>query len=163
VVDRGTLRIGDTLSEKGNFSFQGIPRFPPEMFARVYPADPLRRKQLDSGLRELSEEGAAQVFYAEGEAGPAPIVGAVGQLQFDVMRFRLEHEYNAPCKLEPVSFRYPRWVTGPTEAIEQVARLRGRLRLYDAKGHPVMLFEDPYALRATMDHEKSLVFHEIAP
>ena len=85
VMDRGTLRIGDTLAERGDFEFAGIPRFAPEHFARVIPADPLRRKQFDTGLRELTEEGAAQVFYAETGGAPMPIVGTVGQLQFDVM------------------------------------------------------------------------------
>jgi peptide chain release factor 3 len=163
IVDRGALRIGDTLTADGNFEFQGIPRFPPEHFARVYPADPLRRKQLDTGLRELSEEGAAQVFYAEGEAGPTPIVGAVGLLQFDVMRFRLENEYGAPCRFEPIGYRYPRWVTGPAEALDRIAQLRGRLRLYDAKGQPLLLFEDEYGLRATLENPGGLTFHDIAP
>jgi len=163
IIDRGTLRIGDTLCEAGNFSFQNIPRFPPEHFARAYPADPLRRKQFDAGLRELSEEGAAQVFYADGESGPTPIVGAVGMLQFDVMRFRLEHEYNAPCKFEPISMRFPRWVTGPAEAIDRVASLRGRLRLYDAKGNPLLLFEDEYGLRSSLEKDKELTFHDVAP
>src|SRR5690606_34614792 len=93
VHDRGSLRIGDTLVEEGApltedgklLEFRGIPRFAPEHFARITTSDPLRRKALDAGLRELTEEGAAQVFYAEGATGPAPVVGAVGQLQFDVM------------------------------------------------------------------------------
>ncbi len=163
VMDRGVLRIGDTLSAAGNLEFQGIPRFPPEHFAQVIPTDPLRRKQLDTGLRELSEEGAAQVFYAQGEAGPAPIVGAVGQLQFDVMLFRLTEEYNAPCRLQPIGYRFPRWVTGPAEAIERAGSAGGRLRLFDAKGKPVLLFESEWAMRWAADHERDLTFHQIAP
>jgi len=163
VMDRGNLRIGDTLSAGRDLEFQDIPRFPPEHFARVSPADPLRRKALDVGLRELSEEGAAQVFYAEGEAGPAPIVGAIGQLQFDVMLFRLEHEYGAPCRFESVGYRYPRWVTGTPAAIEQAASARGRLRLFDAKGRPVLLFENEWALRWALENERTLTFYEIAP
>ncbi|HEX5003852.1 MAG TPA: peptide chain release factor 3 [Gemmatimonadales bacterium] len=163
IMDRGALRIGDTLSAAGDLEFQDIPRFPPEHFARAYPADPLRRKQLDAGLRELSEEGAAQVFYAEGETGPAPIVGAIGQLQFDVMLFRLEHEYGAPCRFEPVGYRYPRWVTGTPAAIEQAATARGRLRLYDTKGQPLLLFETDWALRWALENERELTFHTVAP
>ena len=163
IMDRGGLRIGDTLSSGGDLEFQDIPRFPPEHFARAYPADPLRRKQLDTGLRELSEEGAAQVFYAESETGPAPIVGAIGQLQFDVMLFRLEHEYGAPCRFEPVGYRYPRWVTGTPEAIEQAASARGRLRLYDTKGQPLLLFENEWALRWAVENERKLTFHDVAP
>ncbi len=163
IMDRGGLRIGDTLSSEGDLEFQDIPRFPPEHFARAYPADPLRRKQLDTGLRELSEEGAAQVFYAESETGPAPIVGAIGQLQFDVMLFRLEHEYGAPCRFEPVGYRYPRWVTGTPEAIERAASAKGRLRLYDTKGQPLLLFENEWALRWAMENERTLAFHDVAP
>ncbi len=163
VVDRGGLRIGDTLSAARKLEFKEIPRFPPEHFARVYPADPLKRKQLDNGLRELSEEGAAQVFYADSETGPAPIVGAVGQLQFDVMLFRLTNEYGAPCKFEPITFRYPRWVTGPESAIERAAQNRGRLRLYDSKGNPVLLFETEWAMRWALENEKEIQLHQVAP
>jgi peptide chain release factor 3 len=163
IMDRGNLRIGDTLTNGPDLEFQDIPRFPPEHFATVAPADPLRRKQLDTGLRELSEEGAAQVFYAEGDTGPAPIVGAVGQLQFDVMVFRLTHEYGAPCRLEPIRFRHPRWVTGPKPAIDRAAMASGRLRLYDTAGNPLLLFENEWALRWALENEKELTFHEVAP
>ncbi len=163
IMDRGMLRIGDSLSTAGGLEFKGIPRFPPEHFARVLPADPLRRKQLDSGLRELTEEGAAQVFYADSEAGPVPIVGAVGLLQFDVMQFRLEHEYNAPCRLERLSYRHPRWVTGPAADIERIASERGRMRLFDSKNNPLILFEDEWTLRWVSERETSVQFLEAAP
>ena len=114
-------------------------------------------------LRELSEEGAAQVFYAESETGPAPIVGAVGQLQFDVMLFRLTNEYGAPCRFQPISYRYPRWVTGPAAAIERAGTARGRLRLYDTKGAPLLLFENEWSLRWALENEKELTFHDVAP
>ncbi len=163
VLDRGTLRIGDTLAEDPAIKFEGIPRFAPEHFARVVPADPLRRKQLDSGLRDLSEEGAAQVFYVDGMSGSAPILGAIGRLQFDVMVHRLEREYNAPCRLEPMVYGHPRWMTGPRDAIEQAGNGRGRLLVYDAKGAPVILFENSSSLWAAQQHEKGLTFHEVAP
>ncbi len=163
VLDRGTLRIGDTLAEDPTIRFDGIPRFPPEHFARVYPADPLRRKQLDNGLRDLSEEGAAQVFFVDGLSGSAPILGAIGRLQFDVMVHRLEHEYNAPCRLEPISFGSPRWIVGPEAAVERAGNARGRMLVYDAKGAPVLIFENSSALWGAQQHEKELTFFEIAP
>ena len=165
VMDRGTLRIGDTLATDGDLEFSGIPRFAPEHFARIVINDPMRRKQLDTGLRQLTEEGAAQVFFTSGTdtASPTPIVGAVGLLQFDVMIHRLEHEYGASCRIEPISARYPRWVTGPIEEIERIARDRGRMLLYDAKGNPLILFEDSWGLRWALDHEKDVTFHEVAP
>jgi peptide chain release factor 3 len=143
--------------------FSGIPRFAPEHFARIYVSDPLRRKHLDTGLRQLSDEGAAQVFYTETVAGPAPIVGAVGILQFDVMTFRLEHEYGAPCRLERMSYTQARWVLGPGEEIERVGRAHGRLLVYDARNNPLILFEDAWSLRAALTHETMLTYHESAP
>jgi peptide chain release factor 3 len=163
VQDRGVLRIGDTLSTRGPVEFSGIPRFAPEHFARIYVSDPLRRKHLDTGLRQLSDEGAAQVFYTETVAGPAPIVGAVGILQFDVMTFRLEHEYGAPCRLERMSYTQARWVLGPVEEIERVGRAHGRLLVYDARNNPLILFEDAWSLRAALTHETMLTYHESAP
>ncbi len=165
VLDRGTLRIGDTLSGNSDLEFQGIPRFAPEHFARVVILDPIKRKQLDAGLRQLTEEGAAQVFFTSPTevAGPTPIVGAVGQLQFDVMIHRLEHEYGVRARLEKVSGKYPRWIVGPDEEIERLARDRARSLLYDAKGNPLLLFEDQWTLRWTMEHEKSVTFYEAAP
>ncbi len=163
VLDRGNLRIGDTLSESGDFEFAGIPRFAPEHFARAIPADPLRRKQFDTGLRELTEEGAAQVFYGETGGAPMPIVGTVGMLQFDVMQFRLEHEYGAPCRFERMTYRFPRWVTGSREDIERVATGRGRMRLYDIKGNPLILFEDAWHLQRALQQDTGVTFHEVAP
>ena len=165
VMDRGNLRIGDTLSSDADLEFSGIPRFAPEHFARIILADPMKRKQLDAGLRQLTEEGAAQVFFTSGTetAGPTPIVGAVGMLQFDVMLHRLEHEYGAPCRLEKITARYPRWVVGPAEEIERVARDRGRLLLYDARGNPLILFEDSWGLRWVLERERAVTFHEVSP
>ncbi len=165
IHDRGSLRIGDTLSADDTVQFVGIPRFAPEHFARVSLGDPLRRKQLDTGLRQLTEEGAAQVFFAERDAGASsPIVGAVGLLQFDVLLHRLEHEYGVRAKLDHFGYGSPRWVTGPEAAIESVARGHGRMRVYDAKGHPMILFADSWALRSALEAADSGVeFSEVAP
>ncbi|HVF39562.1 MAG TPA: peptide chain release factor 3 [Gemmatimonadaceae bacterium] len=165
IMDRGNLRIGDTLSSNGNLEFHGIPRFPPEHFARVVIKDPMRRKQLDAGLRQLTEEGAAQVFFTSGTdtTSPTPIVGAVGLLQFDVMSFRLENEYGVPCKFEPYSARYPRWVVGSKDEIERVANGPGSTLLYDAKGNPLILFQDAWSLRWVQERETNLKFLDTAP
>jgi peptide chain release factor 3 len=166
LMDRGGLRIGDTLAGPGEpLEFQGIPRFAPEHFARIIIKDPMKRKQLDTGLRQLTEEGAAQVFFTSGTdtTSPTPIVGAVGMLQFDVMLHRLEHEYGAPCRLERITARYPRWVTGPMDEIERLSRDRGRMLLFDARGQPMILFEDSFGLRWVLDRESAVTFHEVAP
>ena len=163
VHDRGNLRIGDTLSADGPLEFGDIPRFSPEHFARITVPDPLRRKHLDTGLRHLSEEGAAQVFYEDSGAGPAPIVGAVGQLQFDVLLHRLEHEYGVKARLGRMSYSYARWVVGSKNDIAQAAQGVGRMLVYDAKGAPLILFENEWALRYTLDKEKGITFHAVAP
>jgi peptide chain release factor 3 len=173
VHDRGSLRIGDTLASPDApktadgklLEYVGIPRFAPEHFARILSKDPLRRKAMDKGLRELTEEGAAQVFFAESHMGPVPIVGAVGLLQFDVMMHRLEHEYGAPCTLEKLPFRYPRWVTGPEAEIAKLGESQDLSLLYDAKNHPVILFRDEWRLRWALERAESLGlrFFEAAP
>jgi len=163
IHDRGSLRVGDSLSENGDLEYAGIPRFSPEHFARVEVPDPLRRKHLDKGLRQLSEEGAAQVFYSEGLAGPAPIVGAVGQLQFDVLLHRLEHEYGVTASLERMPFRHARWVEGSEEAVRRVAQGFGRAQVSDARGRPMILFDSEWNLRNTVNDETDVVFHDVAP
>ena len=165
VMDRGALRIGDALSAIEGLEYRDIPRFAPEHFARVVLADPMRRKQLDAGLRQLTEEGAAQVFFTSATdiSGPTPIVGAVGMLQFDVLLHRLEHEYRVPARLEPITYRYPRWVTGSAAEIERLANTSGIMRIYDAKGHPVLLFENDWRLRWTSERETAVTFHETSP
>ena len=161
--DRGQLRIGDTLSSNGDIHFGGIPRFSPEHFARIRTEDPLRRKQLDTGLVQLSEEGAAQVFYEDIQAGHSPIVGAVGLLQFDVLLHRLEGEYGAKARLEKLNYTLARWVTGPEKDYRRVARGEGRLLVFDSKERPLILFTSRWALQHAEEREDSLEFHAIAP
>ncbi|HEY0154773.1 MAG TPA: peptide chain release factor 3 [Longimicrobium sp.] len=163
IHDRGNLRIGDTLSANGDLEFAGIPRFSPQHFSRILIGDPMKRKQLDTGLQQLSEEGAAQVFYSETYAGTTPIVGAVGQLQFDVLLHRLEHEYGVRARLEPMSYRFARWVLGPADAIHALSGGHGRTLVYDAKEAPLVLFDSEWTLRTTVEREKSLTFHDVAP
>ena len=163
ILDRGNLRVSDSLSEKGDVEFLGIPRFAPALFSRVVLRDPLRRKHLDTGLRQLAEEGAVQVFYQDSMAGPVPIVGAVGQLQFDVLLHRLEAEYGVRATLEPLAFRVARWIRGDDDRIERLVEGRSRLRLYDAKGGSILLCEDEWALRHAMEAAPELEFLEAAP
>jgi peptide chain release factor 3 len=165
IHDRGNLRVGDTLSSDGDLEFTGIPRFSPEHFARVHVPDPLRRKHLDTGLQQLSEEGAAQVFYAESITGPAPIVGAVGRLQFDVLLHRLEHEYGVKARLEPMTYGHARWVEGPMPDIERVAHGGyGRALVFDAKERPLILFDSEWTMKTTVEREKEkLTFFEVSP
>jgi peptide chain release factor 3 len=163
IHDRGSLRIGDTLSENGPLQIEEMPRFSPEHFARISVRDPLRRKHLDKGLRQLSEEGAAQVFYATTHAGPEPLVGAVGRLQFEVLLHRLQHEYGVAATLSNLPYGYARWVTGAATEIERLGGTAGRSLVYDAKNRPLLLFESEWTMRHTIERHEDLQFHDVAP
>ena len=154
VHDRGSLRVGDTLTTGSALEFAGFPRFAPEHFARVCVGDPLRRKHLDVGLRQLSEEGAVQVLYGENGAGPDVMVAAVGQLQFEVLLHRLQHEYGVTAQLTPLPFKYARWVVGPGELVEQLGRLGGRLLVKDSQGATLVLFPDRWSLEHAEKDER---------
>ena len=125
--------------------------------------DPLRRKHLDTGLRHLSEEGAAQVFYRDLGAGPQPIVGAVGLLQFDVLLHRLDGEYGVEATLERLPFRLARWVTGDEKEIQRIASAQDRSLVYDVKNQPLVLFTSEWSLRIAGERAETLTFHEVAP
>jgi len=106
--NHGTIQIGDTFTEGEALKFTGIPHFAPEMFRRVRPKDPLKVKQLQKGLQQLSEEGAVQLFMPLNNNDL--VLGAVGQLQFEVVVFRLKDEYKVDCMYEPVNVQTARWV-----------------------------------------------------
>ena len=162
VLDRGNLRIGDTVTDASGLEFHVIPSFSPEHFARVQVPDPLRRKHLDKGLLELSEEGTIQVFSGDDGAGPAPVVGAVGPLQFDVLLHRLEHEYGVAATLEAMPYRDARWVTGPDEEIRRVARGHDCRLVRDRAGRPLLLFRSEWVRASTEEREEKIEFHRMA-
>jgi len=155
--------VGDTLATRNGVEFGGMPRFSPEHFSAVRIQDALRRKQLDQGLRHLSEEGAVQVFYAESQAGPAPIVGAVGLLQFDVLLHRLEHEYGVRARLESLPYRFARWVRGDLDEVARIARLPGRSLVHDAGGLPLLLFDTEWGMDHTIRESKAVEFLDVRP
>jgi peptide chain release factor 3 len=112
LFDKGNLRIGDTLCEGEPFEFAELPRFSPEIFARLRAKDAMKRKQLEKGLAQLSEEGAIQVFAQRGMGAKDPILGAVGALQLEVLSYRLEHEYGALTVIDRLPYTVARWVDG---------------------------------------------------
>ena len=163
IHDRGTLRVGDTLSAVPGVEYAGVPRFSPEHFAAVRLPDAMRRKQLDKGLQHLAEEGTILLLYSDSLTGPVPMVGAVGRLQFEVLADRLEREYGVTIRLEPLPFHCARWVTGPAEDIRRVGQAYGRKEVADADGHPMMLFENEWVRRNSVNDEKKLTFHDVQP
>jgi len=161
--DPGVFRIGDTLCEKGRFHYEGIPSFSPELFARVILEDPLKRKHLKKGLDQLSEEGAIQIFQLDPHGERDLIVGAVGALQFEVLKFRLDHEYNVKARLDPVGYDRARWLTGSPDQISALSGTLDTLLVYDGEGKPVALFRNEWALRYVVEKYPKIEFHGTSP
>ena len=137
IPNHGTLRVGDTLSERGEVRFSGLPNFAPEILRRVVLADPTRTKQLAKALDDLSEEGVIQVFRPE--IGGLPIIGVVGQLQLDVFTARLAAEYKVEAKLEASPFATARWLKGPEAALAEFERFNVANLARDRDGDRVFL------------------------
>ena len=161
LYDPGVFRIGDTLSTNGPMSFDAVPLFSPEHFGRLQLLDPLKRKQLQKGIQELSEEGTVQLFMEPGREKD-PVCGVVGRLQFDVLMFRLQHEYGARVTFDLLPYQHARWVAGAADCAELKAK-RIPMAVLDQDNRPVALFRDEWELgRAERDNE-NWTFHETAP
>ncbi|MGZ3688077.1 MAG: peptide chain release factor 3, partial [Bdellovibrionota bacterium] len=159
----GDLRIGDTLVEGKIFEFEGVPRFSPEHFASVLIKDPMKRKQLQKGLDQLSEEGVVQIFRQRGFGDKDPILGAVGGLQFEVLQHRLKGEYNVDVRIERLPFVHARWVTGPGLDPDYFERREDSRCVEDRDGLPVLLFKSDWGLRYAEENNKNLQFLKTAP
>jgi len=163
LFDPGIFRIGDTLSEGPIKPFAGIPRFSPEHFVQVRPKDALKRKQLKAGLDQLSEEGAVQVFRQPGMGDQNPILGAVGALQFEVLEFRMQHEYACEIILQRLPYTLARWVTGEGFVGRDFDRGEASMVVEDKDGLPIVLFRNEWSLQWALNNsKKTLQFSETA-
>lgn len=163
VFDPGIFKIGDTLCQGGkHFRFEGIPVFPAEHFARVMPADSMKRKQFVKGIAQLSEEGAIQVFKQPDSGMEAFIIGAVGVLQFEVLEHRLKHEYGVDLRLSQLPFRYARWLLSEAEEPRKLNLTSSTMILEDDEGRIVLLFENDWSIRWAEERNKGLSLAEIA-
>jgi peptide chain release factor 3 len=152
------LQLGDTLTEGEALQFTGLPFFSPEIFQNVEAIDPLRNKQLTTGLRQLGEEGAIQVFRPEG--GGSLLLGAVGMLQMEVVVHRLEHEYGAQARLVPSRYQVARWVSSDDAAeLKRFFRLNAHRIAYDAVDAPTILLANKAELRAVEENWPAIRFH----
>lgn len=163
VFDPGIFNIGDTLCE-GNerFKFEGIPIFPAEYFARIYPGDSMKRKQFVKGVNQLSEEGAIQVFRQPDTGMEAVIIGAVGALQFEVLEHRLKHEYGVDLRLLQLSYRFARWLVSEVEDPKKLNLTSSTMIVEDGEGRPVLLFENEWSIRWAEERNKGLSLADIA-
>ena len=159
LFDSGLFRIGDTLTEVSNFTFEDIPRFQPEFFAKVRLRDAMKRKQFIKGIEELTEEGAVQRFREPDSGVESPIIGAVGVLQFDVIKYRLTHEYGVDIELEHLPFTIARWVAGK-EVLPRDISSSDNLVLIDDNDYYVVLFRNQWSLNWEINKKKHIEFLE---
>ena len=157
LYDNGSLKIGDSLTEGELLHFRGIPSFSPEIFKALENRDPMKAKQLDKGVRQLTEEGVAQLFI---QHGVRKIIGTVGELQFDVIKFRLEHEYGAQCDFTPLRFHKAFWITSNNkEMLEEFLRRKWNAIALDKEDHPVFFAESEWMLKIAKDDYPEIEFH----
>jgi peptide chain release factor 3 len=161
LFDPGLFRIGDTLSTGGPLCFDSVPRFSPEHFARLRLLDPMKRKQLQKGIDQLAEEGTIQVFVEKGREKD-PILGVVGRLQFEVLTYRLQHEYGAKAEIELLPYQHARWVDGPSTP-EELTQKRIAMAVLDLDGRPVALLRNDWELSVAIRDNPSWKFNETAP
>jgi len=158
IHNHGQLQIGDTLTEGEVLGFKGIPYFAPEMFRVARPRDPFKAKQLQKGLQQLGEEGAIQVF--ETVSSNTLLLGAVGQLQFEVVAARLAAEYKVDAVYDDAGIATARWLTYPDETTRRnFERDRAASLATDVDGNPVYLATNRFNLQAAMERWPSVAFH----
>jgi peptide chain release factor 3 len=156
--DNGIFKIGDTLTEGENLHFKGLPSFSPEMFKYIENADPMRSKQLAKGIDQLMDEGVAQLFV--NQFNGRKIIGTVGQLQFEVIQYRLENEYNAKCRWEPISLYKACWIDSDDEAeLENFKKRKYQYMAKDKDGRDVFLADSGYVLQMAQSDFKNIRFH----
>ncbi|MFH0755759.1 MAG: peptide chain release factor 3 [Bacteroidota bacterium] len=158
VHDTGNFKIGDSVTEGEKLQFQGMPSFSPEMFRYVENDDPMKFKQLSKGLVQLMDEGVAQLFVSVGNG--RKIIGTVGALQFDVIQYRLEHEYGARCRYELLPMYKACWIETDHAGKLKDFRLRKYQQLAtDKAGREVYMAESPYALQMAQEKFPEITFH----
>ncbi|MBR6489573.1 MAG: peptide chain release factor 3 [Muribaculaceae bacterium] len=157
--DSGSIfKIGDTLTEGENLHFKGLPSFSPEMFKYIENTDPMKTKQLNKGIAQLMDEGVAQLFV--NQFNNRKIVGTVGQLQFEVIQYRLLHEYNAQCRWEPISLYKACWIESEDEeALEAFKHRKHQFMAVDTEGRDVFLADSGYVLQMAQQDFPKIKFH----
>ena len=156
--DNGTFKIGDTLTEGEMLHFRGLPSFSPEMFKYIENADPMKSKQLAKGIDQLMDEGVAQLFVSQ--FNNRKIIGTVGALQFEVIEYRLLHEYAAACRWEPINLYKACWIEAQDQAeLEDFKKHKAQYMAKDKEGRDVFLADSQYMLHMAQENYKKLIFH----
>ncbi|SDS29350.1 peptide chain release factor 3 [Gillisia sp. Hel1_33_143] len=161
--DTGNFKIGDTLTEGEVLNYRGIPSFSPEHFRYVNNADPMKSKQLEKGLDQLMDEGVAQLFTLE--LNGRKVIGTVGALQFEVIQYRLEHEYGAKCTYENLNVYKATWVETKdqkSEEFKDFKRVKSKFLAHDKRGQLVFLADSQFSLQMTQSKYPSIKFHLVS-
>jgi peptide chain release factor 3 len=157
LFDTGNFKIGDTLTQGEMLRYTGIPTFSPEIFRELVNKDPMKTKQLEKGIQQLTDEGVAQLFTQHG--GNRKVIGCVGELQFEVIQYRLLQEYGASCAFMPLSFYKACWITGDKKKIEDFARFKQANIMEDKDGNLVYLAQSEWYLNTERQNNPDIEFH----
>ncbi len=158
IPDNGSFKIGDTLTEGENLHYKGLPSFSPEMFMYIENADPMKAKQLDKGIQQLMDEGVAQLFMHQFNG--RKVIGTVGQLQFEVIQYRLLHEYGAQCRWEPMSMYKACWIeSDDPAALEAFKKRKHQFMALDREGRDVFLADSAFVLTMAQNDFPKIRFH----
>jgi len=161
VFDPGIFSIGDTLClPSKQYQYEGIPTFAPEHFARVRQIDTMKRKQFVKGINQIAQEGAIQIFQEYNTGMEEIIVGVVGVLQFEVLKYRLENEYNVEIKLEKLPFEHIRWIENKEIDLNKIVGTSDMKKIKDLKDRPLLLFVNNWSVGMTLDRNKDLILSE---
>ena len=162
VFDPGIFSIGDTICKSPKkFQFAGIPTFAPEHFARVRQIDTMKRKQFMKGVSQIAQEGAIQIFQEFNTGMEEIIVGVVGVLQFEVLQYRLENEYNVEIKLEPLPYEHIRWIENPDEVdVSRIVGTSDMKKIKDLKGNPLLIFTNSWSVNMVLERNEGLKLSE---
>ncbi|MBD2304140.1 peptide chain release factor 3 [Chroococcidiopsis sp. FACHB-1243] len=159
----GMFAIGDTIYTGQKLEYEGIPSFSPELYAVMRNPNPSKFKQFQKGVSELREEGAVQIMYSVDESKRDPILAAVGQLQFEVVQFRLQNEYGVETLLDLLPYTVTRWVVDGWEALEKVGRIFNTMTVKDSLNRPVLLFRNEWNCQQLEADHPDLKLSKIAP
>lgn len=158
LYDTGNFKIGDTLTEGKKFMFKGMPSFSPELFREVVNTDPMKTKQLEKGLQQLSDEGVAQLFTQQ--PGNKKILGTVGELQFEVIQYRLKHEYGASCTFRALPYHKATWLTTTNQKqLDDFVRIKARNVVTDKDKNWVFMADSPFLLNMAQTDYPDITFH----
>ena len=142
------------------FAYEGIPTFAPEHFARVRQVDTMKRKQFVKGIMQIAQEGAIQIFQEFNTGMEEIIVGVVGVLQFDVLKYRLENEYNVEIKLENLPYEYIRWIENKDIDLDKLIGTSDMKKIKDLKDNPLLLFVNQWSIGMTVERNEGLILSE---